>query len=215
MASEWPKLSARDSCSWYTACGRFLAYLSLIQPNSQLHFRVPAADLFPLLLQNTRHILPSPAPPGSLPTSYYLLASPSLYTPPLRQLACQPPVEALPEEVESHWVISFTVFILANTTKTWTQPVSVTWKQSTQGEGLMKVTGGKHKHWMEIMLDLLYCMSGWLMLIAYQIISCFHILSRICDRGLIFTADKSAYYCALLIYFLIPCSWSGVMIDMI
>lgn len=107
-----------------------------------------------------------PRPPGSLPTSYYLLASPSLYTPPLRQLACQPPVEALPEEVESHWVISFTVFILANTTKTWTQPVSVTWKQSTQGEGLMKVTGGKHKHWMEIMLYLLYCMSGWLMLIV-------------------------------------------------
>ncbi|KAA8594737.1 hypothetical protein FQN60_011872 [Etheostoma spectabile] len=48
-------------------------------PNSQLHFRVPAADLFPLLSQKTRHILPPPPPPS--------------------QLACQPPVEALPEEV--------------------------------------------------------------------------------------------------------------------
>lgn len=40
------------------ACGRLLAHLSPIQPGSQLHFRVPGADLFPLLLERAHHILP-------------------------------------------------------------------------------------------------------------------------------------------------------------
>ncbi|MEQ2183876.1 hypothetical protein GOODEAATRI_002419 [Goodea atripinnis] len=69
--------------------------------SQQLHFRVPAADLFPLLLQNTRHILPLPPPHHHSIRPNLMLP---LFTPlptPTPSLACQPPVEALPEEVES------------------------------------------------------------------------------------------------------------------
>lgn len=89
--------------------GATFALLSLIQLSSQLDFRVPAADLFPLLLQEARHILP-PTLPSLHPAS-------NLTPPPSQknQLACQPPVEAQPEDIDSHWVIGFAVFLLANT----------------------------------------------------------------------------------------------------
>lgn len=88
LLSDLP--SVTHSCSRYTARGRVLAYLSLKQLNSQLHFRVPAADLFHLLLQNTRHILPPPSGPSVPSISYNLLASPSLHRHTHPQTACLP-----------------------------------------------------------------------------------------------------------------------------
>lgn len=54
------------------ACGRLSSHLSPIQPDSQLHFRVPAADLFPLLLQSAHHILPPTPSDPSIPSALIL-----------------------------------------------------------------------------------------------------------------------------------------------
>lgn len=52
--------------------GDSFSHLSPIQPDSQLHFRVPAADLFPLLLQSAHHILPPTPSDPSVPSALIL-----------------------------------------------------------------------------------------------------------------------------------------------
>lgn len=150
MASEWPTLLQTlwiinlIDCVW--------ANFGLFDNDpAQLTTLLPSSCSWPLpppVAERSPH--PSVPPLHSLVASYYLLASPSLHPP---KSACLPASGGSP--ARGGWVtLSHQLHCLhpGKHHKNMNLVIENDMKTKRSRKGLMKVTGGKHRHRTEIML---------------------------------------------------------------